>query len=138
MLEVMCEIMFAGVMSATLPTTTPCVGAASAPGAMATSTAPAAVRTATRSTAPAAGPAGFGKPADADQLARTRGGSDTVASDTRLSGEVASNTATQVITGANSIASGSFAGAVGLPVVIQNTGANVLIQNATVINLQFK
>jgi hypothetical protein len=26
----------------------------------------------------------------------------------------------------------------GIPVVIQNSGANVLIQNATIVNLQFK
>ena len=47
------------------------------------------------------------------------------------------NTATDIVTGNNMIQS-SFAGAAGIPVVIQNSGANVLIQNATVVNLQFK
>jgi hypothetical protein len=38
----------------------------------------------------------------------------------------------------NVISGGSFANSSGLPVVIQNSGANVLIQNATVINLQLQ
>jgi hypothetical protein len=36
------------------------------------------------------------------------------------------------------IDAGSFANMSGIPVVIQNTGANVLIQNSTVVNLQMK
>ena len=39
---------------------------------------------------------------------------------------------------ANVIQGASFANASGMPTVIQNSGSNVLIQNATVINLQFK
>jgi hypothetical protein len=35
------------------------------------------------------------------------------------------------------IAGGSFSNASGLPTVIQNTGANVLIQNATIVNVRF-
>jgi hypothetical protein len=76
--------------------------------------------------------------ASADVLGAARGGSDAIASDTRVQGGVNGNTATNVNTGANLIQSGSFANAVGIPVVIQNSGANVLIQNATVINVQFK
>jgi hypothetical protein len=70
-------------------------------------------------------------------LAGQRGGTDT-RNDARIAGTVAANTAVNVVTGANSIASGSFANMAGIPVVIQNSGANVLIQNATIINLQFK
>lgn len=55
-----------------------------------------------------------------------------------IDGAVANNTATNVVTGNNTIDSGSFANMSGIPVVIQNSGANVLIQNATIINLQFK
>ena len=80
---------------------------------------------------------GFGKVSEAGQLERTRGGSDTTVNDTRLSGVVSGNSATQVVTGANTIASGAFTDASGIPIVIQNSGANVLIQNATVINLKF-
>lgn len=72
------------------------------------------------------------------QLDEARGGSDAVVSDAQLAGTASGNSASQVNTGANSIATGSFAGAVGLPVVIQNTGANVLIQHSTIVNVQFK
>jgi hypothetical protein len=75
---------------------------------------------------------------DLDQLEHERGRADTVLNDTKLNGDVANNSATNVQTGANTIDAGSFANMSGIPVVIQNSGANVLIQNATVINLQFQ
>lgn len=87
---------------------------------------------------PAPAPARPGAPASASTLDQARGGADTVSNDARLSGVVSNNSASQVTTGANIIQSNSFANASGIPVVIQNSGANVLIQNATVINLQFK
>ena len=74
--------------------------------------------------------------ADVD-LEQQRGGTDTH-NDMRLDGNVANNSATNVVTGNNVIDAGSFANMSGIPVVIQNSGANVLIQNATIINLQFK
>ena len=76
--------------------------------------------------------------ADDDLLDRARGGSEQTFIDTRLSGTVAGNTATNISTGANIIQDGSFANMSGIPIVVQNSGANVLIQNATVINLQLK
>lgn len=79
----------------------------------------------------------FGTPSADGMLAATRGGSDTTVNDTRLGGIVSGNTAVQVVTGANVIQASSFADAAGIPIVIQNSGANVLIQNATVINLKF-
>ena len=81
--------------------------------------------------------ADFGAPVSAAALDAARGGSSNIASDTTLSGTVSANSASHVVSGANTIAASSFAGATGIPIVIQNTGANVLIQNATVINLQF-
>lgn len=74
----------------------------------------------------------------ADRLGGLRGGTDTVNNDMKLSGVVGSNAAVNVATGANIISDGAFANASGLPIVIQNSGANVLIQNATIINLQLK
>jgi hypothetical protein len=74
---------------------------------------------------------------DRAKLDQQRGGTDTH-NDMRLDGNVAGNSAVNVVTGANSIDAGSFANMSGIPVVIQNSGANVLIQNATIINLQFK
>ena len=71
-----------------------------------------------------------------DQLEHERGRADTVVNDTKLNGDVANNSAVNVNTGSNTIDAGSFANMSGIPVVIQNSGANVLIQNATILNLQ--
>ena len=72
------------------------------------------------------------------ELDRARGGADTTLVDTRLSSQVSGNSATQVQTGWNVINGGAFANLTGIPIVIQNSGANVAIQNATTIELQFK
>ncbi len=73
-----------------------------------------------------------------DKLDGIRGGAEVVVNDMKLHGTVANNAAVNVLTGGNIIADGSFANASGLPTVIQNTGSNVLIQNATILNVQFK
>jgi hypothetical protein len=78
----------------------------------------------------------FGIAMTADQLDAHRGG-DALIGQNDLTGRVANNTANRVETGSNSISQGSFASASGLPTVIQNSGANVLIQNATVLNVRF-
>ncbi|MBN3820778.1 hypothetical protein G3N57_31385 [Paraburkholderia sp. Se-20369] len=72
----------------------------------------------------------------ADQLDAHRGG-DALIGENYLTGAVSDNVANHVSTGSNAIADGSFANSSGLPTVIQNTGANVLIQNATVLNVRF-
>ena len=88
-------------------------------------------------TAPPSGAvAGFDKPVQADKLAGYRGGAALMSSDMQLSGTTANNTAVNVATGTNAISAGSFSNMSGLPIVIQNTGANVLIQNAVILNLQ--
>jgi len=85
----------------------------------------------------AADPAGFDAAAvPAATLAGKRAGADVVNNDMQLNGAVSGNTAVNVYTGANAISSGSFSNASGLPVAIQNSGANVLIQNATIINVR--
>lgn len=81
---------------------------------------------------------GWGKATDAAVLGDLRGGADVITTEATLGGTVGNNTATNVTTGMNVIDNGSFANSSGLPVVIQNSGANVLIQNATVINLQLQ
>ena len=81
--------------------------------------------------------AAFGEPLGASQLSDVRG-TGGVAMTTTIGGTVSANSASQVSTGDNLIQAGSFAGASGVPVVIQNTGANVLIQNATVIHLELQ
>jgi hypothetical protein len=71
-------------------------------------------------------------------LAEQRGGTETPWNDMRLSGTVGGNSAINVVTGANNITDGAFSNASGLPMVIQNSGANVLIQNATIVNVQIR
>lgn len=90
--------------------------------------------------APASSPdvfAGSAAPVASDRLESIRGGAEVVVNDMRLDGSVANNTANRVITGSNAISDGAFANASGLPTVIQNSGANVLIQNATILNVRF-
>ena len=77
----------------------------------------------------------FAQPVDADTLSGFRGGAQ-VRNSMTLNGTTAENSAYEVNTGSNSIGSGSFSNMSGLPIVIQNSGANVLIQNAVILNVQ--
>jgi hypothetical protein len=77
------------------------------------------------------------KPVELKVLARKRGGADVI-NDMQLKGVVADNRAVNVTTGGNFITEGAFANTAGLPMVVQNTGNNVLIQNATIVNVQVK
>jgi hypothetical protein len=77
------------------------------------------------------------KPMAAAALATRRGG-DRVFNDAQLKGVVADNQASNLTTGMNVISEGAFAGSAGLSTVIQNSGNNVLIQNATIVNVQLK
>ncbi|WP_154668339.1 hypothetical protein [Pseudoduganella violaceinigra] len=79
------------------------------------------------------------RPACDERLEQMRGGADISPwSDMKLSGTVANNSAVNVVTGSNTVTDGAFSNASGLPMVIQNSGANVLIQNATIVNVQIK
>ena len=80
----------------------------------------------------------FGTPVAAQQLSGLRGGTDTTFNDMRQHGTASGNTARNVQTGNNSITDGALASMNGIPVVIQNTGANVLIQSATIVNVQLR
>lgn len=73
-----------------------------------------------------------------EKLASLRGGTEIVNNEQKFNGVVSQNSAENLTSGANTISNGAFANASGIPIVIQNSGANVLIQNATVINLQIK
>lgn len=83
-------------------------------------------------------PSAFDKPVDLGTLAAYRGGSDKVRAEIDLQGTTSNNTASQITTGQNIIQSGSFANLSGLPIVVQNSGANVLIQNAVILQLQMQ
>jgi hypothetical protein len=81
---------------------------------------------------------GFGNPLASNKLEEIRGGAEMVINEMRLNGTVADNSVNRAITGYNVISDGAFSNASGLPTVIQNSGNNVLIQNATILNVQFK
>lgn len=74
----------------------------------------------------------------AEKLDGVRGGAELVVNDMRLHGTVGDNAAVNTFSGSNIVSDGSFSNAAGLPTVIQNSGNNVLIQNATILNVQFK
>lgn len=86
--------------------------------------------------APAENPDALGESIDDAQLANARGGSDTHTDTNNTTGAVSGNVASQLTTGSNTISSSAFSNSSGIPIVIQNSGNNVLIQNSTILNLQ--
>ncbi|TCS37949.1 hypothetical protein EDC30_103241 [Paucimonas lemoignei] len=84
--------------------------------------------------------AGMGASIPLEALEQHRGGSsvNAIKSEAVSNGLLQDATATNVATGNNTIADGAFSHAIGLPIVIQNSGANVLIQNSTIVNVQFR
>lgn len=92
--------------------------------------------------APALAPAGLvdalagSSVMDSDLLEQSRGGAELNLYDIKSDGVVRDNQAYNLNTGSNFIADGSFAGAAGFSTAVQNSGNNVLIQNATIINVQ--
>lgn len=72
------------------------------------------------------------------QLASNRGGHTLEVNTNNLDGKLYDNQAIANVTGSNYITNGAFSGANGMPTVIQNSGNNVLIQNATILNLKMQ
>lgn len=81
--------------------------------------------------------AGLGSKVASSVLAGLSGGSD-VSEQITITGNVSDTSTENVSTGMNWIGGGSFGNAAGLPIVIQNSGNSVLIQNATVVNVQMQ
>ena len=82
--------------------------------------------------------AAFG-PAISDlDLGAFRGGDVRVTNTNNLDAQLHNNTATSNVTGSNFVTSGAFSGSSGFSTVVQNSGNNVIIQNATVLNLQMQ
>lgn len=76
---------------------------------------------------------------DPARLAALRGGDGGI-DDFNLvdvDGSVDGNTAHHVVSGANTVGDSAFANASGINTVIQNTGSNVLIQNAMIVTVDF-
>lgn len=84
---------------------------------------------------------GLGTALDPTGLATLRGGEgvefDLVENTASANGVVSGNHAENIISGTNSLAGEAFSGAAGINTAIQNSGSNVLIQNATVVNVRF-
>ena len=77
-----------------------------------------------------------GKALGTAALASYRGGADLHLNDIHGDGQVRENRASNLATGSNFVTDGALAGADGFSTVVQNSGNNVLIQNATIINMQ--
>lgn len=73
-----------------------------------------------------------------EQLAEQRGGEALRINWMDLRADLNDNVARDNVTGSNIVADGAFNNASGLATVIQNSGNNVVIQNATIINLEMK
>jgi hypothetical protein len=89
---------------------------------------------------PAEYTAGMGPSMSPESLDQYRGGAavNSIKSEAISNGLLQDATATNVAAGNNTITEGAFSNSVGLPIVIQNSGANVLIQNSTIVNVQFR
>lgn len=82
---------------------------------------------------------GDAAPVGAKLLEGQRGGADVrVVNASTTDGAVHDNEAYNVRTGSNWISGGALAGSAGIPVVVQNSGNNVLIQNSTIVNMQIQ
>lgn len=79
----------------------------------------------------------IGAPVDVARLATMRGGEDDHQSNIVVDGTVDGNSADRIVSGNNHVGSGAFDNANGINTVIQNSGTNVLIQNAMVVNVNF-
>lgn len=83
----------------------------------------------------------WGNPIPLAELDAQRGGTDTgpvTINANFLNAKLNNNAAIDNVTGNNTINGNAFAGASGLPIVIQNSGNNVIIQSGTVLNLTMK
>jgi hypothetical protein len=89
-------------------------------------------------TTPQGGVVSLGTTTATSELSDLRGGTSFTFNDQDVHGKVNDNKAFGVQTGTNTITQGAFGNVSGLPIVVQNTGANVLIQNAVILNVQMQ
>ncbi len=72
-----------------------------------------------------------------DRLAGQRGMA-LITNSNDLDAALYSNSATDVVTGSNMVSDGSLANNSGMSTMIQNSGNNVLIQSAVILNIQMQ
>jgi hypothetical protein len=80
----------------------------------------------------------FGVAVSESVLAGQRGGADLSVNENNTKATVQDNVARNLTTGNNTITESSFSNVNGIPMVVQNSGNNVVIQNSTILNLQMK
>jgi hypothetical protein len=73
-----------------------------------------------------------------DMLSGQRGKALIPTNTNNLDGAVYDNSANDVVTGYNMVTDGSLTNNAGMNTVIQNSGNNVLIQNAVILNIQMQ
>lgn len=78
---------------------------------------------------------GFGEQVTDADLSTFRGGLALQTNDMRLNGNLYNNQAIANVTGSNFVTQDAFSGASGFSTVVQNSGNNVIIQNATILNI---
>lgn len=89
-------------------------------------------------TATEGGVVSLGTTTSSSELSDLRGGTSFTFNDQDVHGKVKDNIAIGPQNGTNTITQGAFGNVSGLPIVVQNTGANVLIQNAVILNVQMQ
>lgn len=86
--------------------------------------------------------ASWGAPVSDSRLDGERGGTDygpqLIINRNDVKANMQGNHAYDNVTGNNSITGNAFAGASGIPIVMQNTGNNVIMQNAVIVNVMMK
>jgi hypothetical protein len=80
----------------------------------------------------------FGAVVSDSVLDAQRGGADLHINENNATATVSDNVASNLSTGNNTITESAFSNTSGIPMVVQNSGNNVIIQNSTILNLQMK
>lgn len=81
-------------------------------------------------------PASFGAPVSDTTLSEYRGTHDFTFNEQNTKGHLYNNKAANNVSGHNVVSGDAFSGMSGFSTVIQNSGNNVLIQNATIVNVK--
>lgn len=80
----------------------------------------------------------LGKPIAPAALDAERGGKKTVINTMEVGAKLHDNRAVDTVSGGNFISDNAFSHSSGLPAAIMNTGNNVIIQNAYILNMEMK
>lgn len=82
--------------------------------------------------------ASLGAPVAESTLSQYRGARDVTFNLQNTTAQLDNNQAVNTVSGGNLVTGGAFSGASGLATVIQNSGNNVVIQNATIVDVKLQ